>query len=186
MTGLFTGISRGLQLLPAFSNIAPCAKTCMDSSEDHRLEKPRGRRHCQSFVGYCQSEDVTVLPFYDEANEHFILEDIQLRKGNTCSVRQTKVTIDGNEEKICYKIAPCKGVEQCEESDCTYITSTRENIRKQNSSLLDTVQLIFIMFGRLIQMIKGDGLEDWCVQPACYPRIFIIIPAIKNSSESRS
>ena len=42
-------------------------------------------------------------------------------------MRQAKVTIDGNQEDICYKIAPCKGVKQCEENDCTYVTSTRES-----------------------------------------------------------
>lgn len=73
------------------------------------------------------SEDVTTLSFYDESNEHFLFEDIQLGKGNTRGTRKITTIVCQKEEEICYKIAPCKGVKQCGESDCNYVTSTREN-----------------------------------------------------------
>lgn len=37
------------------------------------------------------------------------------------------MTINGTKQDVCYKIAPYKGVNVCGDTDCSYVTSTRES-----------------------------------------------------------
>ena len=42
-------------------------------------------------------------------NEHYLWDDRQLSKGSWNKDREIVVTIGGNEEKLCYGVAPCNG-----------------------------------------------------------------------------
>lgn len=77
-------------------------------------------------MGYCS--DITTLPKYDHSNEHFLFTDIQFGKGKARNLQRTKMSVDGTEEELWYRIVPCGGVKLCgdHENGCSYVTSTRE------------------------------------------------------------
>ena len=56
------------------------------------------------------TSDITTTPFYVPENEHF---DIQIGKVKLHAERSLKVAIDGKEEHLIYRIAPCGGVKAC-------------------------------------------------------------------------
>ena len=70
---------------------------------------------------------MTTLPFYSKDDEHFLFCDIQIGKGKLRAARKVTIAVDGNEEDLCYQIAPCGGVKQCPVEDCTYAVSTKEH-----------------------------------------------------------
>lgn len=43
---------------------------------------------------------VKMSQLYDESNQHFLFEHIQLGKGNTRGVRQATISIDGKQEAV--------------------------------------------------------------------------------------
>ena len=78
--------SKGAQALPVIRSLLSDHQNWfdIDTPEDYQLSQR---------VAHCK--DVTTLPFYNESNQHFLFEDIQLGKGTSCGVRQITVSIDG-------------------------------------------------------------------------------------------
>lgn len=121
-----TRVSRGSQALPVIRNLLSDQTKWFEIENPDDYQYPGVFRHEHpKRVAYC--EDITALPFYDPGNEHFMFEDIQLGKGHTRGTRKTTANIDGKQEEICYKIAPCKGVKVCSADGCSYVASTRES-----------------------------------------------------------
>ena len=115
-----------MQALPVIRSLLSEQRNWFDITIPDDYQYPGVFRHdYPQRVAYC--EDVTALSFYDESNQHFLFEDIQLGKGNTRGVRQATISIDGKQEAVRYKIVPCKGVKQCIEDGCKYVASTRES-----------------------------------------------------------
>ena len=118
--------SKGAQALPVIRSLLSDHQNWFDIDTPEDYQYPGLFRHSHpQRVAHCK--DVTTLPFYNKSNQHFLFEDIQLGKGTSRGVRQITVSIDGKPEEVCYKIAPCKGVKQCGQTVCKYITSTRES-----------------------------------------------------------
>ena len=78
-------------------------------------------------MAYCS--DISTLAHYDPSNKHFLFTDIQFGKGKARAAQKVKMSVDGKDEDVWYRIVPCGGVKYCgkHEEGCTYITSTREN-----------------------------------------------------------
>ncbi len=60
------------------------------------------------------------LPFYTKEDEHFLFNDIQVSKGKLRAPRKITTIVDGKEEEVNYRIAPCGGVEWCPLEGCSY------------------------------------------------------------------
>lgn len=57
------------------------------------------------------------------SNMHFLWDDIQLSKGSWNKDRDVSISIDGVEEHLLYRIAPCNGVKFCPHPGCDYTVS---------------------------------------------------------------
>ena len=66
-------------------------------------------------------------------NLDFLWSDIQLPKGKVNNYK-TSITIDGKDEQVFYKSAPCNGVKVCSEKGCHYVAPIRELRRCKNHS----------------------------------------------------
>ena len=64
--------------------------------------------------------------------EDFIWQDIQLSKGKTNLPRDIKVTINGKQETLKYRMASCAGIKKCPESNCGYIVPIKDIIYVTN------------------------------------------------------
>ena len=53
--------------------------------------------------------------------------DIQISKGKVNIDRKIKVKIDGKEEELLYRMAPCGGVKKCPESGCSYVCAVKDH-----------------------------------------------------------
>ena len=73
------------------------------------------------------STDVRQLPQATPDNPHFMWSDIQIAKGKMNIDRKIKVTIDGIEEELFYRMAPCGGVKKCPESGCSYVCAVKDH-----------------------------------------------------------
>ena len=69
------------------------------------------------------SKDISKLPQYVAAKPHFLWDDIQLSKGKLSSDRCVTTEIDGIEESIFYRLAPCNGVKMCSGAGCEHVQS---------------------------------------------------------------
>ena len=96
----------------------------IENTEDYQYPGKFKSDHPQR-LGFVQ--DITTLPFYVKEDEHFLFNDIQIGKGKLRAARKVTITVDGNEEELYYRIAPCGGVKQCPVEDCTYTVSTKEH-----------------------------------------------------------
>jgi len=65
--------------------------------------------------------DISAFPFYTQKDEHFLFNDIQLSKGKSRAPRTVKTTVNGIEEFLNYRFAPCHGVKHCSVEHCSYI-----------------------------------------------------------------
>ena len=72
------------------------------------------------------------------AVQDFIWRDIQLSKGKINLPRDIKVSIDGKDETLRYRVAPCAGIKKCPESSCNYIVQIKEHhpCPKHNTTLI--------------------------------------------------
>ena len=118
--------SKGTQALPIIRTLLSQSENWFEitSPDDYQYPGVFQQDHPRR-VAFCS--DVTSLPFYDASNEHFLFDDIQFGKGHIRGIRTTSMNVNGTEEDVCYKIAPCKGVKVCGNADCSYVTSTRES-----------------------------------------------------------
>ena len=75
-------------------------------------------------LGYC--EDVTKLPNYERSDPHFLYSDIQIGKGKARPKRMIQMNIDGADENVYYRFAPCGRVKRCSmhSEGCSYVVST--------------------------------------------------------------
>jgi len=67
--------------------------------------------------------DISKLPQYVATKPHFLWEDIQLSKGKLTSDRCVTIEINGSEESIFYRLAPCNGVKLCSGAGCDHVQS---------------------------------------------------------------
>ena len=77
-------------------------------------------------LGYC--EDISKLPNCEVSDPHFLYSDIQFGKGKARPKRLIKMNIDGKNESVYYRFAPCGGVKRCamHTDGCSYVVSTNE------------------------------------------------------------
>ena len=74
-------------------------------------------------LGHC--DDITKLSLYTSTDEHFLFSDIQLGKGKPRNARKVTFDVDGTQEELWYRIAPCAGAKVCT-SGCSFVASTQE------------------------------------------------------------
>ena len=67
------------------------------------------------------SSDISQLPQYVEEKPHFLWEDIQLSKGKLNPDRCITLNVDGSDESVFYRIAPCNGIKLCSATDCQHV-----------------------------------------------------------------
>ena len=65
------------------------------------------------------SKDVSKLPQYVASKPHFLWDDIQLSKGKLNPDRMVTMNINGIDEEVFYRMAPCNGVKVCSAPDCS-------------------------------------------------------------------
>lgn len=118
--------TKGSHLLPTLTTLL--------SSRDYwyEIDEPADYQYPGKFrvdpprrLGF--ASDITSLPFYTKEDEHFLFNDVQLSKGKVRAARKIAALVDGKEEEIFYRIAPCGGVKCCAIEDCSYSISTREH-----------------------------------------------------------
>ena len=63
----------------------------------------------------------------NRAAEDLLWRDIQLSRGKMNLPRDLKVIIDGKQETLRYRVAPCAGVKRCPENDCNYTVPIKEH-----------------------------------------------------------
>ena len=68
---------------------------------------------------YCK--DISKLPQYLNSKPHFLWDDIQLSKGKLNPDRAVTVAINGKDEVVFYRMAPCNGVKVCSTPDCSHV-----------------------------------------------------------------
>jgi len=73
---------------------------------------------CPQRLGYVS--DILALLFYTQKDKHFLFNDIQISKGKLRAPRKVKFTVDGSEEFLYYRIAPCGGTKHCSVENCAY------------------------------------------------------------------
>jgi hypothetical protein len=118
--------SKGTHLLPVLTKLLSSRDNwfIIDSSDDYYFPGKFSAPYPQR-LGF--APDITTLPFYVKEDEHFLFNDIQIGKEKPRAPRKTKVNIEGKEEEMYYRIAPCGGVKHCPVEECSYTTSTREH-----------------------------------------------------------
>ena len=116
--------TKGMHLLPILHKLLATRTFWYDitSNSDHHFpgvfeaEFPQRLGHCS---------DITNLSSYTSSDEHFLL-DIQLGKLKPRTARKITFDVDGTQEELWYRIAPCAGVKVCKSGGCSFVTSTRE------------------------------------------------------------
>ena len=116
--------SKGMHLLPVLRRLLSSRTFwySITSPTDHHFpgvfqtEFPQRLGHC---------DDITKLSFYTSIDEYFLFSDIQLRKGKPRNARKVTFDVNGTQEEMWYRIAPCAGAKICT-ADCSFVTSTRE------------------------------------------------------------
>ena len=115
-------------------------------------------------LSYC--EDISKLPNFEISDPHFLYSDIQFGKGKARPKRLIKMNIDGKNESVYYRFAPCGGVKRCamHTDGCSYVVSTNELKpchQHPESKLVRTFwrmpSRIFFIFGLKIQKTREDG-----------------------------
>ena len=118
--------SKGTHLLPVLT------KLLCSSANWYNIESPEDYQYPGIFrVAYPQrlgyASDISALPFYTQKDEHFLFNDIQISKGKLRAPRKVKFVVDGKEEFLNYRIAPCGGIKCCSVEDCHYTISISEH-----------------------------------------------------------
>ena len=67
------------------------------------------------------SKDISKLPQYVASKPHFLWEDIQLSKGKLNPDRAVTLHINGKDETVFYRTAPCNGVKVCSAPNCCHV-----------------------------------------------------------------
>ena len=73
------------------------------------------------------SKDVSKLPQYVASKPHFLWDDIQLSKGKLNPDRMVTMNINGIDEEVFYRMAPCNGVKVCSALDCSHAKPLNSN-----------------------------------------------------------
>lgn len=118
--------SKGTHLLPKLIELLSSSENwyTIEDPDDYQYPGKFQRDHPHR-LGY--ASDISALPFYTKEDEHFLFNDIQLSKEKPRAPRKISVTVDGKEEELQYRIAPCGGVKSCSASDCSYAAPKRES-----------------------------------------------------------
>lgn len=118
--------SKGVHLLPTLKQLLSSKEKWFEikHTEDYhypgKFTSPYPQR-----LGY--SQDITGLPFYVKEDQDFLFNDIQMSKGKPRAPRKVKFSVDGKEEELFYRLAPCSSNKQCCVEDCSYAIPIREN-----------------------------------------------------------
>ena len=117
--------SKGTHLLPELLALLSSSEMWYD------IEKPDDYQYPGKFrfdhpkrLGF--AADITKLPFYTKEDEHFLFNDIQISKGKPRAPSKITVSLNGTDEELYYRIAPCGGVRCCPAKDCSYCISVKE------------------------------------------------------------
>lgn len=118
--------SKGTHLLPKLSKLLSSCENWFEITQPDDYYYPgQFKSDYPKRLGFVP--DITKLSFYVKEDEHFLFNDIQIGKGKLRSVRKLQISIEGKEESLNYRIAPCGGVKMCSAVGCSYVTSTREH-----------------------------------------------------------
>ena len=117
--------SKGIHLLPVLRRLLSSRSNWYSICETKHYHYP-GVFHCPATQRLGYAEDITKLPLYSSSDKHFLFSDIQLGKSKPREPRCVTFNVDGMEEELNYRIAPCGGVKQCPVEGCQHVTSTRE------------------------------------------------------------
>ena len=120
--------SKGIHLLPVLRRLLSSRSNWYSICETKHYHYP-GVFHCPATQRLGYAEDITKLPLYSSSDEHFLFSDIQLSKSKPREPRCVTFDVNGTEEELNYRIAPCGGVKQCPAEGCQHVTSTREHHR---------------------------------------------------------
>ena len=118
--------SRGTHLLPTLARLLSTRDNWYDIKNVEDYQYP-GKFESSSPHRLGFAQDITLLPFYTNNDEHFLFNDIQIGKGKSRAARKVAIEVNGIQEELYYRIAPCAGVKICPVVDCNYIVSTKEH-----------------------------------------------------------
>ncbi len=118
--------SKGMHMLPVLRKLLSSQDKWFEIEESDDYHYP-GVFHCPHPQRLGFAPDITKLPFYVEEDMHFLFNDIQLGKGKPREPRKVCFMVNGKEEELFYRIAPCGGVKRCSFEGCSYTVSTREH-----------------------------------------------------------
>jgi len=112
--------SKGVHLLPVLTTLLSSRTNWYDIESEEHYQYP-GVFHVEypQRLGYVS--DIAALSFYTQNDDHFLFNDIQLSKGKLRAPRTVKAYVDGREEFLNYRFAPCRGVKRCSVEDCSYV-----------------------------------------------------------------
>lgn len=118
--------SKGNHLLPTLTKLLSSRENWYDIKNTEDYQYPgKFKAAPPQRLGFAQ--DITTFSFYSKDDEHFLFNDIQIGKGKLRAARKVTTAVDGIEEELYYRIAPCGGVKRCPVKECTYTVSTKEH-----------------------------------------------------------
>lgn len=111
--------TKGTHLLPILTKLLASSENWYDIKEQDDYQYPgKFSEDNPRRLGY--ASDISSLPFYTREDEHFLFNDIQVSKGKLRAPRMITTIVDGKEEEVNYRIAPCGGVKCCPVEGCSY------------------------------------------------------------------
>lgn len=118
--------TKGTHLLPTLTKLLSSHENWFDIKNTEDYQYPgKFKSAPPQRLGFAQ--DITTLPFYIKDDEHFLFNNIQIGKGKLRAARKVTISVDGKEENLYHRIAPCGGVKQCPVEGCPYTVSTKEH-----------------------------------------------------------
>ena len=116
------------------SHILPIVRRCLQETENWKHIQSKQDYHFPGvYTKTCQhiNNNLFYTPDYTQLEQsaedpHFMWRDIQFSKGPLNKDRKIEVEMNGKEEKLCYRTAPCNGVKYCTISGCEYTAPVRD------------------------------------------------------------
>lgn len=118
--------SKGTHLLPVLVSLLSSNSNWYEIKETDDYYYP-GIFRCDHPQCLGFAPDISTFPLYSTEDKHFLFTDIQLSKGKLRAPRRITVPVNGVNEDMYYRIAPCGGMKNCPVEDCSYSICTREH-----------------------------------------------------------
>ena len=118
---------RGIRHLPKIRNALSASTNWYKITEKDQYQFPGFQTQDQD-IGFCKS--IKNIPgFGSHQRNHFMWEDNQLTKRHTNS-KACQMVINGENNEVILRRAPCEGVKVCEQDGCGYTVSKRQKKNK--------------------------------------------------------